>query len=71
MRNLLCSRDSGPKHPDLSFRPSMAFTLRAQSVQIGSPADLSSHNHHYAPHKKAGCCLDTRKGAVAFMNNAG
>jgi hypothetical protein len=46
-------RDSDPKCADLSFRPSVAFTLRAQSVQIGSPADLSSHSHLYDPHKEA------------------
>ncbi len=39
--------ESGPKYPDSSCSPSMACTLWAQGVQIGSPADLSSHSHHY------------------------
>jgi len=61
MINLLRGRDSGPKTAVFSFRPSMAFTLRAQSVQIGSLVNLSLHSYYYAPHKKAGCRLDDRR----------
>jgi len=61
MTNLLRSRDNGLNFPGLSFGPSMAFSLRAQGVQIGCPVNLSLHSYYYAPHKKAGCRLDDRR----------
>jgi hypothetical protein len=49
MKNLLRGGDNSQNIPGFSFRPSMAFTLRARRVQIGFPADLSLYSHGYAP----------------------
>jgi hypothetical protein len=41
----------------------MRHLLRGRNGGPKHP-DSSLHSYHYAPHKKAGCCLDAREGGA-------